>query len=147
MPMSTAGSLEGICCRKGRISSSTNHLSRYSKIFPTHTRELTLTCRDKEVRHVSAKPKITLPCDRLQEGENCDSQRGRRSAGRQIWSEEPESSSLTDSRSDWQTWELCSDKAPARQRTQPCFVWGNKKYDNCENLNCRRHSKRALSRL
>lgn len=41
--MSTAGSLEGICCRKGRISSMTNHLSRYSKIFPRHTRELTRT--------------------------------------------------------------------------------------------------------
>lgn len=48
IPMSTAGSLEGICWRKGRISSRTNHLSRYSKIFPTHTREFTLTCRERK---------------------------------------------------------------------------------------------------
>lgn len=41
--MSTAGSLEGICCRKGRISSMTYHLSRYSRIFPRHTREFTRT--------------------------------------------------------------------------------------------------------
>lgn len=43
IPMSTAGSFEGICCRKGRISSRTYHLSRYSKIFPRHTREFTRT--------------------------------------------------------------------------------------------------------
>lgn len=57
MPMSTAGSLEGICCRKGRISSRTNHLSRYSKILPRHTREFTLTCSEKEVRHVKTDQK------------------------------------------------------------------------------------------
>lgn len=43
MPMSTAGSLDGICCRNGRISSMTNHLSRYSRILPRHTKEFTLT--------------------------------------------------------------------------------------------------------
>lgn len=57
MPMSTAGSLEGICCRKGRISSRTNHLSRYSKILPRHTREFTLTCKKKEVGHVHTNQK------------------------------------------------------------------------------------------
>lgn len=48
IPMSTAGSLEGICCRNGRISSITNHLSKYSRIFPRQTREFTLTCRGEK---------------------------------------------------------------------------------------------------
>lgn len=48
IPISTAGSLEGICCRKGRISSMTNHLSRYSRIFPRHTNELTRTFTAKK---------------------------------------------------------------------------------------------------
>lgn len=43
IPIRTAGSLEGICCKKGRMSSSTNHLSKYSKIFPKQTKEFTRT--------------------------------------------------------------------------------------------------------
>lgn len=42
-PIRTAGSLEGIWGRKGRISSKTNHLSRCSRSFPMHTKQLTRT--------------------------------------------------------------------------------------------------------
>ena len=39
----TAGSLEGICCSIGRISSSTSHLSMWVKSFPIQTSPFTLT--------------------------------------------------------------------------------------------------------
>ena len=43
MPMMTAGSLEGICCMRGRISSMTSHLSRCVNSFPRQMRLLTRT--------------------------------------------------------------------------------------------------------
>lgn len=63
IPISTAGSLEGICCRKGRISSMTNHLSRYSKIFPRHTSEFTLTCTVRKDDMHSKKGQVVIPSD------------------------------------------------------------------------------------
>lgn len=41
--MRTAGSRDGICGKKGMISSITNHLSRCSSSFPMHSRQLTRT--------------------------------------------------------------------------------------------------------
>ena len=43
MAIMTAGSLEGICCNMGKISSSTNHLSMWVNSFPIQTSPLTLT--------------------------------------------------------------------------------------------------------
>ena len=39
----TAGSREGTCCNKGRISSIIIHLSRCGNNFPTHIKPFTLT--------------------------------------------------------------------------------------------------------
>lgn len=43
MAITTGASLDGICSKNGKISSMTNHLSRCSRILPTHTRQFTRT--------------------------------------------------------------------------------------------------------
>ena len=43
LAMITAGSLEGTCCNKGKISSMTNHLSKCGNNFPIQINPFTLT--------------------------------------------------------------------------------------------------------
>lgn len=52
MPIKTAGSLDGICGRKGKISSSTSHLSRCSRSFPIHTKQFTRTLNKEKIKYI-----------------------------------------------------------------------------------------------
>lgn len=51
MPISTAGSRDGICGKNGSTSSSTSHLSRCSNSRPRHSRQFTRTDRLCVDRH------------------------------------------------------------------------------------------------
>jgi len=45
--MTTAGSLEGISVKNGKIKSITIHLSKWSRILPRQTKQFTRTCKKK----------------------------------------------------------------------------------------------------